>query len=123
MMEAGILREYHKTTGRNDQSIKTGDVVLIHDDVPKTKWKMAVVEQLIRVIDGYVRAATIRYNGGRTISKLYPLEVPSVETVEVSSIEAVDQNTIDDDHDKDRMLLIKCLTSQLGALLLRPNKT
>ena len=69
-------------------------------DVPKTKWKMAVVEQLIKVIDGYVRAATIGYNGGRTISKLYPLEVPSVETVEVSSIEAFDQNTIDDDHDK-----------------------
>ena len=82
------LREYHKTTGRNDQSIKTGDVVLIHDDVPRTKWKMAFVE---RGNDGYVQAATIRYNGGRTnrpISKLYPLEV--------SSAEAVDQNTTDD---------------------------
>ena len=89
------LREYHKTTGKNDQSVKTGDVVLIHDDVPRTKWKMAVIEQLIRGNDGYVRAATIRYNGGRTnrpISKLYPLEVSSIETV--------DQNSIDD-HDKD----------------------
>ena len=62
--------------------------MLIHDDVPRTKWKMAVIEQLIR---GNDRAATIRYNGGRTnrpISKLYPLEVSSVETV--------DQNTIDE---------------------------
>ena len=55
---------------------------------------MAVVKQLIRGNDGYVRAATIRYNDGRTnrpISKLYSLEV--------SSEEIVDQNTIDD-HDK-----------------------
>ena len=76
------LREYHKTTGRNDQSFKTGDVVLIHDDVPRTKWKMAFVEQLIRGNDGYVQAATIRYDDGRTnrpISKLYPLEVSSAE--------------------------------------------
>ena len=68
--------------------------MLIHDDVPRTKWKMAVIEQLIRGNDGYVRAATIRYHSGRTnrpISKLYPLEVSSFETV--------DQNTIDD-HDK-----------------------
>ena len=33
-LETRILREYHKTTGRNVQSIKTGDVVLIPDDVP-----------------------------------------------------------------------------------------
>ena len=73
----------------------TRNDLIINDDVPRTKWKMAVIEQLIRGNDGYVRAATIRYNGGRTnrpISKLYPLEVSSVETV--------DQNSIDD-HDKD----------------------
>ena len=66
--------------------------MLIHDDVPRTKWKMAVIEQLIRGNDGNVRAATIRYNGGRTnrpISKLYP-------PLEVSSVETVDQNTIDE---------------------------
>ena len=93
------LREYHKTTGRNNQSIKTGDVVLIHDDTPRTKWKMAVVEQLMKGKDDYVRAATIKYNGGKTnrpINKLYPLEVSSVDT----DIEEVDQNTTDDRGDE-----------------------
>ena len=50
------------------------------------------------VDDGYVRAATIRYNGGRTnrpISKPYPLEVSSVDT----NIKEVDWNTIDDKGD------------------------
>ena len=42
------------------------------------------------------RTANIRYNGGRTnrpISKLYPLDVTSVE------IEKVDQNTVNDKTD------------------------
>ena len=42
------LREQHRTTGHNEQSIKVGDIVLVHDEIPRTKWKMAVVdEQLI----------------------------------------------------------------------------
>ena len=72
------LREHHKTTGENEQCIKVGDVVLVHDDVPRARWKMAVVEQLIQGRDGYVRAANIRYSEGKTnrpIAKLYPLEL------------------------------------------------
>ena len=74
------LRELHRTTGKNEQCIKVGDVVLVHDDIPRARWKMAVVEQLIQGKDGYTRAANIRYNGGRTnrpIAKLYPLELSS----------------------------------------------
>ena len=72
------LRELHRTNGKNEQCIKVGDIVLIHDDIPRLKWKIAVVEQLIQGKDGYTRAANIRYNGGRTnrpITKLYPLEL------------------------------------------------
>ena len=47
------LREYHKTTGNNQQSIKVGDVVTVHDDIPKVHWKLAVVEKLITGLDGY----------------------------------------------------------------------
>ena len=74
------LRELHRTNGQNEQCIKVGDIVLIHDDIPRLKWKMAVVEQLIQGRDGYTRAENIRYNGGRTnrpITKLYPLELSS----------------------------------------------
>ena len=64
------------------QPIKTGNVVLIHDDSPRTNWKMAMVQRLIKGNDGYVRAAEIKTNTGRTnrpISKLYPLEISANE--------------------------------------------
>ena len=72
------LREHQRATGSNEQCIKVGDVVLVHDDIPRGKWKMAVVEQLIWGKDGYARAGNIRYSEGRTnrpIAKLYPLKL------------------------------------------------
>ena len=77
------LRELHRTTGKNEQCIKVGDVVLVHDDIPRAKWKMAVVEQLIQGKDGYTRAANIRHSMGKTnrpIAKLYPLELSSTNS-------------------------------------------
>ena len=29
------LREFHRTTGRNDQNVNVGDVVVVHDDTPR----------------------------------------------------------------------------------------
>ena len=29
------LREFHRATGKNEQTIKVGDVVLVHDDTPR----------------------------------------------------------------------------------------
>ena len=79
------LQELHRTTGKNEQCIKVGDVVLVHDNIPIARWKMAVVERLMQGKDRYIRAANIRYNGERTnrpIAKLYPLELhPSIVTV------------------------------------------
>ena len=53
------LREFHKTTGINEQSIKKGNVVLVHNEGPSSTWKLAVVEDLIKGEDGLVRAANI----------------------------------------------------------------
>jgi transposase InsO family protein len=72
------LREFHKVTGRNENKIKVGDVVQVHDDSKRVTWKLAVVESLIEGEDGLVRAANIRTSNGytnRPITKLYPLEV------------------------------------------------
>ena len=72
------LREYHKVFGTTKQQIQVGDMVIIHDDIPRTNWKLAVVEKLITVSDGITRAAEIRTMNGRTnrpITKLFPLEV------------------------------------------------
>ena len=72
------LREHHRSFGNNQQTIKAGDVVQIHDESPRTRWKLAIVEDLITGNDGRVRAAKIRTASGftnRPIVKLYPLEV------------------------------------------------
>ena len=72
------LREHHKASGNNAQCIRQGDVVIVHDDTPRTTWKMAVVTDLIAGKDGLVRSAAIRTANGSTtrpITKLYPLEL------------------------------------------------
>ena len=74
------LREFHRSTGHNEQVINKGDVVMVHDNTSRMQWKLAVVEELIRGNDGFVRAAHIRtdnYRTTRPIVKLYPLEVTS----------------------------------------------
>ncbi|XP_063435728.1 uncharacterized protein LOC134716648 [Mytilus trossulus] len=73
------LREYHTRTGDNDQTIKVGDVVQIHEDkYPRNKWTIGVVDSLITGNDGLTRAAEVRTKSGRfsrPIVKLYPLEI------------------------------------------------
>ena len=60
MEEKTSLREVHKATGTNIQTVKVGDVVLMHDDTPKMQWRLAVIEEVIKGLDGFVRAARIR---------------------------------------------------------------
>jgi len=74
--------------GTSEQSVKVEDVVLVHDDIRRTKWK---VEQLVQGADGHVRAANMRYEEGkktnRPIAKFYPLEVSSSSNKEVTETE------------------------------------
>jgi hypothetical protein len=73
------LREYHKLHQRLPDTPKIGDVVLIHDDnIHRTRWPLAVVDELITGTDGFARAARVRTSRGvtiRPIKKLYPLEI------------------------------------------------
>ena len=41
------LIEFHCTMGTNEQPVKPGAVVLVHDDIPCVKWRLAVVEDVI----------------------------------------------------------------------------
>ena len=78
------------------QTIKIGDVVLIHDDSPRASWKMAVIENLIKGNDGYVWVAEVRTSSVETnqpISKLYPLEISSEKD------EVVNAGTINNEDD------------------------
>ena len=83
------LREFHKTSGHNKQSIKKGDVVLMHDDKPRLNWRLAVIEELLVGNDGLVRAANIRtanHVTSRPISKLYPLELSTTKNVQAEIV-------------------------------------
>ena len=51
------LREFHKTTGNNIQKVQIGDVVLVHDDTPRIRWNLAVIEDIIKGSDGLIRTA------------------------------------------------------------------
>ena len=74
------LRDTHKGTNTFKQTIKVGDIVLVHDDVPRSQWQLAVIEVLIEGLDGYTRAAKIR-TANQPVAKLFPLEVLHVRPV------------------------------------------
>ncbi|XP_028514956.1 uncharacterized protein LOC110239437 [Exaiptasia diaphana] len=75
------LREFHRHNKSELQqsSIVQGDVVLIHDDTSRTRWKLAVVTELIPGRVGRVRSGHLRTANGkilvRHVEKLYPLEI------------------------------------------------
>ena len=46
------LRESYKASGNNNQTIKVGDIVLIHNDIPRINWRLAMIEKLITGNDG-----------------------------------------------------------------------
>ena len=77
------LREYnsYQKKASNKTAVAIGDVVLIHDNVPRNQWKIGVVTDLHKGKDGLVRSVSLRISSGsellRPIEKLYPLEVSS----------------------------------------------
>ena len=86
------LREAHRVSGSDIQQVKTGDVVLIHEDTPRINWRMAVIESVNKGGDGIIRSANIRTTTGKTnrpITRLYPLEL---------TVEEIKADVQDDHH-------------------------
>ena len=82
------LREYHhsREVNREQGHIQVGDVVIVKEDnVPRGRWKVAVVEHLIVNKDEEIRGAIVRLVNKkgtftrlrRSIQHLYPIEVTS----------------------------------------------
>jgi hypothetical protein len=73
------LRERSLSNGCDTQQhIKVGNVVLIHEDCPRIKWKLGYITSLHHSVDGRIRSVDIKTVYGQTnrpINKLYPLEI------------------------------------------------
>ena len=84
------LRETHKSTDNKSANINIDDIVIIHNEYkPRQLWKLARVVELLKGIDGIVRAVKLRTGRSsciitRPINKLYPLETSSQPVNEVS---------------------------------------
>ena len=76
------LREFHKRSGVNTESVKVSDLVLIHDDSPRVNRKVAIVTSINTGHDGHLPSANVRTANGRTnrpITRLHPLEIQDKE--------------------------------------------
>ena len=72
-----------RETYNNEQRVKIGDIILVHGDTPRIKWKFGVIEGVNKGADGLIRSAVIQTTTGKTnqpIAHLYPLEVTASET-------------------------------------------
>ena len=60
------LREYnsYQKKASNKTAVAIGDVVLIHDNVPRNQWKIGVVTDLHKGKDGLVRSVSLRISSG-----------------------------------------------------------
>lgn len=115
------LRETHAYQSRRssvkDSPISEGEVVIVKDDhLPRGKWRLGIVQEVMKGRDGLKRAATITIVSSnqphstlrRPIQLLYPLEIfcKSAETfalrTEPDSRYAVTSGSITDSNEKTR---------------------
>ena len=55
------LREHQRCNNKLPaKTAKIGDIVLIEDDLPRSRWRMGKIEELFKSKDGYVRACRLR---------------------------------------------------------------
>ncbi len=100
----GLLRERNDLRKRfgvaMDPSI--GDVVLIHDDLPRANWKLGVIVRLFKK-DGQARVAALKVGKAvttRAIYKLYPLEVRMSEPLPPPETTLQRKETTDNDEEE-----------------------
>jgi hypothetical protein len=83
-VRAYSLRERHRQcSGTQTSHPKIGDAVIVQDEERnRKKWKLGIVENVIKGRDGVIRGAKVRTAKGnleRAIQQLYPLELSCEE--------------------------------------------
>ena len=70
--------------GKSKMNLKIGSVVLIREEgLPRLKWPLARISEVIKSKDGLIRAVKLRTKKGelvRSVKKLHCLEVPGLES-------------------------------------------
>ena len=71
---------------------KVGDVVIVHEDDPRFKWKRAIVVKIMPSEDGQIRKCKIKLQGfkretTRAVSLLHPLELTAETFVDADQLE------------------------------------
>ena len=88
--------EYLKMLRQNGQRSppdnvpETGDIVLIHDDLPRIRWQLGKITSTFIGRDGHIRVAEVKTKSGtitRPIAKLYPLEIRQRSDIGVRIVE------------------------------------
>jgi len=97
------LREVHKGGSVKDQTVNVGHVVLVHNNVPWSRWQLAVTEELFKLMKGLdeltrvTKSSTKTGRTDRPIARLYPLEVNSAcETAATTDSDINDMQTSKD---------------------------
>ena len=77
------LRERFLSKDKSSPHIAVGQVVLLGDEGPRVSWKLGLITKLFPSSDEFIRSVEVKTENSvlvRPISKLYPLEICSVET-------------------------------------------
>ena len=78
------LHQAHKENKvREGSTLNVSDIVLLHDELHRNRWKLCIIKKVFPGTDGPVQAANLRMASGkimkRAIEKLQPLEIRTRE--------------------------------------------
>ena len=83
-----------------------GDIVLVHDDLPRGTWKTGRIKELVKSRDGELRTAVIRLPSKKTINRplklLYPIECSGVKE-SLYDGEKRDSTLLNDQDDREKV--------------------
>ena len=74
---------------------QAGDVVLIKENLPRGRWKVGIIHELVRGRDGLIRSAKLLISPKnylhRALSLLYPIECPRESSTQPNHSETSEQ--------------------------------